>query len=161
MFILKDLLEVEADRGDDIFRNMGKVSRMVSMAKANGFGLTSVHEQFPAIHNDDTWLDMAEHFNVEEDLVGKTTIEEVIDYARKVLLLSNKRTNSIDFDDMIYLPLLLNMPLPQYDNVLIDEAQDINATRRELAFRSVKPGGRLIAVGDPNQAIYAFTGADA
>jgi DNA helicase-2/ATP-dependent DNA helicase PcrA len=61
---------------------------------------------------------------------------------------------------MIYLPLLLNLPLSTYDNVLIDEAQDINATRRELAFRSIKAGGRIIAVGDPNQAIYGFTGAD-
>jgi len=43
---------------------------------------------------------------------------------------------------------------------LIDEAQDTNATRREMAKRMLKPGGRLVAVGDPHQAIFGFTGAD-
>jgi DNA helicase-2/ATP-dependent DNA helicase PcrA len=61
---------------------------------------------------------------------------------------------------MIYLPLLLNLNIPTYANVLLDEAQDINATRRELAFRAIAADGRIIAVGDPNQAIYGFTGAD-
>jgi DNA helicase-2/ATP-dependent DNA helicase PcrA len=160
-FMLKDMLNAQADKGDDIWRNMGKVSHLVSYAKAAGFGLDSISENFPAIGNVRAWHLLAEHFAVEDDLIGDTTIEEVIEYAQQILNLSNKRTNSIDFDDMIYLPLLLNLPLPQYDNVLIDEAQDINATRRELAFRSIKPGGRLIAVGDPYQAIYGFTGADA
>lgn len=160
-FMLKDMLSAEASKDDDIWRNMGKVSRLVSMAKAAGFGLSSTHEQFPSATDTDAWLSLAEHFALDADLTGDTTIEEVVDYAQRVLRASNSRTNSIDFDDMIYLPLLLNMPLPLYDNVLIDEAQDINATRRELAFRSIAPGGRIIAVGDPNQAIYGFTGADA
>src|SRR5206468_3822369 len=41
----------------------------------------------------------------------------------------------------------------------IDEAQDTNPARRALAKLALKPGGRLIAVGDPMQAIYGFTGA--
>jgi len=49
----------------------------------------------------------------------------------------------------------------QFDNVLIDEAQDISPTRRELAFKMIAPSGRIIAVGDEFQAIYGFTGADA
>jgi superfamily I DNA/RNA helicase len=48
----------------------------------------------------------------------------------------------------------------QHDWVLVDEAQDTNATRRALALRMLKRGGRLVAVGDPRQAIYGFTGAD-
>jgi superfamily I DNA/RNA helicase len=43
---------------------------------------------------------------------------------------------------------------------MIDEAQDTNPARRALALRMLAPGGRLIAVGDPAQAIYGFTGAD-
>jgi superfamily I DNA/RNA helicase len=42
----------------------------------------------------------------------------------------------------------------------VDECQDINATRLELIGRMLKPGGTLIAVGDINQAIFGFTGAD-
>jgi superfamily I DNA/RNA helicase len=43
----------------------------------------------------------------------------------------------------------------------VDEAQDTNASRRALALRMLKRGGRLVAVGDRHQAIYGFTGADA
>ena len=158
-FLLKDLTE-RVSSEDDIHRNLGKIRNMVSMAKAFGFGLDSDHEEFPEIDHFEDWLDLAEHFDVESELIGDTTLEEIIEWSIKLLKVSNTRTNSIDFDDMIYLPLLLNLKIPLYDNVLLDEAQDINATRRELAFRSVKPLGRIIAVGDPNQAIYGFTGAD-
>jgi superfamily I DNA/RNA helicase len=44
---------------------------------------------------------------------------------------------------------------------MVDEAQDTNAARRALVRAMVKKGGRVIAVGDPCQAIYGFTGADA
>jgi len=160
-FLVKDILGGECDRDDDIWRNTSKISSLVGYAKAAGFGLESIHEPFPAIADERAWLHMFEHYGMEEDLQGKTTPEEICRYARIALAQSNRRLSMIDFDDMIYLPLLLNMSIPQYVNVLIDEAQDINATRRELAFRSMAPGGRIIAVGDPNQAIYGFTGADA
>lgn len=160
MFMLKDQLEVTHDRQDDIFRNLGKITRLVSAAKSAGFGLNSIHEQFPSIESMNDWRLLADHYNIEDDIVGETTLDEILEISQQLLKRSNQRTNSIDFDDMVYLPLLLNLPIPLYDNVLIDEAQDINATRRELAFRSMKPTGRIIAVGDPNQAIYGFTGAD-
>jgi len=159
-FMLKDEVAKRYSDGDDIHRNLAKVSRLVSAAKGAGFGLDSLHEPFPAINDRPAWFTLAEHYNLEEDLVGDTSLDTIVDLAMKLLVASNARKNSIDFDDMIYLPLLFNLPIPQYVNVLIDEAQDINSTRRELAFRSLKPNGRLIAVGDPNQAIYGFTGAD-
>jgi superfamily I DNA/RNA helicase len=67
----------------------------------------------------------------------------------------------IDFDDMILAPLVHKARFWQQDWVLIDEAQDTNPARRALARAMLKPGGRLIAVGDPRQAIFGFTGADA
>ncbi len=161
MFMLKDILEASSfNRNDDVWRNLGKITRLVGAAKSAGFGLSSSFEYFPSIDNLDGWEALAEHYDIEEDLAGSTSLDTVIGLARKLLKQSNERTNSIDFDDMIYLPLLLNLPIPVYDNVMIDEAQDINATRRELAFRSLAPPGRMIAVGDSHQAIYGFTGAD-
>jgi len=159
-FMLSDMVENRVHQDDDLRRNLGKIRNLTSMAKAFGFGLQSTVESFPAIDDEDEWLRLADHFDIERELVGNTTLDEIIEWSIKLLRASNARTNSIDFDDMIYLPLLLNLNIPLYDNVLLDEAQDINATRRELAFRSIKPGGRLIAVGDPHQAIYGFTGAD-
>ena len=64
----------------------------------------------------------------------------------------------IDFDDMIWLPIVLNMRIHQVDVLFVDEAQDLNRSRQELAIRSA---GRLVLVGDDRQAIYGFTGADA
>ena len=81
----------------------------------------------------------------------------------KALLKESVRINEsiIDFDDMLYAPLIANCKLPTFDFVLIDEAQDTNPSRRELACRMLNGRGRLVAVGDDRQAIYGFTGADA
>lgn len=161
-FILKDLLKAETFPDDPIWKHTSLVAKLVGLAKSSGFGLVSSAEPFPDIRDEEAWREMAEHFGTLDDLNGDEDLEaDAIRYARKALLLSNQRLGQVDFDDMIYLPLLHNLPLATYDNVLLDEAQDINATRREMAFRSLKPGGRVIAVGDPNQAIYGFTGASA
>ena len=65
----------------------------------------------------------------------------------------------IDFDDMIWLPLVMNLPMEHFDMVFVDEAQDFNEAQRQMIVRAVN-GGRCIVVGDPNQAIYGFRGAD-
>jgi superfamily I DNA/RNA helicase len=69
-------------------------------------------------------------------------------------------TGVISFSEMLYLPLYFNMPIPQYDFVCVDEAQDSNPARREMARRMMKPGGRIMFVGDDRQAIYGWAGAD-
>ena len=43
--------------------------------------------------------------------------------------------------------------------LLVHNCQDTNPVRRALAKVALRPGGRLVAVGDPRQAIYGFTGA--
>jgi DNA helicase II / ATP-dependent DNA helicase PcrA len=49
----------------------------------------------------------------------------------------------IDYDDMIYFPVWLGLPIPQFDMLLVDEAQDLNAAQIELVLRSVGQGGRV------------------
>jgi superfamily I DNA/RNA helicase len=66
----------------------------------------------------------------------------------------------IDFDDMVWLPVTLNMPVQKFDRVFIDETQDLNTAQIALALRAVRTGGRICAVGDPRQSIYGFRGAD-
>lgn len=65
----------------------------------------------------------------------------------------------ISFTDMIYLPIRMGIALPKYMWVLVDEAQDLSNCMRELIRRLMGPASRLIAVGDPKQAIYSFAGA--
>ena len=76
-----------------------------------------------------------------------------------ILQMCQNQTDLIDFDDMIWLPLVNNYPMPHYDIMFVDEAQDFNELQRELISRCVN-GGRCIIVGDKNQAIYGFRGAD-
>lgn len=72
-----------------------------------------------------------------------------------------KRDNgTCDFDDMVWLPVVLGTRVPQYDYVFVDETQDLNKAQIELAVRACRPGGRIVAVGDDRQAIYGFRGAD-
>ena len=65
----------------------------------------------------------------------------------------------IDYTDMIVLPLTHKEYIPKYKYVFIDECQDLNNAQRELMLAASKDG-RFIAVGDRNQAINGFAGAD-
>jgi superfamily I DNA/RNA helicase len=68
----------------------------------------------------------------------------------------------IDYTDMIWLPYYLKdtINLFKYEWVLVDEAQDLSKAQKEIVLASVTENGRVVAVGDPNQAIYSFAGAD-
>jgi len=85
-----------------------------------------------------------------------------IERAKEVLYACRKDTKTFDFIDMIYFPAFSNqMKLRKFKNVFIDECQDLNRAQHEMLKKLVDPnGGRLIAVGDPNQSIYGFAGAD-
>lgn len=67
----------------------------------------------------------------------------------------------ISFDDMVYIPLALNLARPWFTLVVVDEAQDMSYSQLLLAQRACKKGGRIVVVGDDRQAIYGFRGADA
>lgn len=64
----------------------------------------------------------------------------------------------MDFNDMIWLPVILGLSTYKYDLLLVDEAQDLNRCQQVLARMC---GDRLVLCGDPKQAIYGFAGADA
>ncbi len=65
----------------------------------------------------------------------------------------------MDFDDQLYMPVITGARFWQNDFMFVDEAQDLNHIQRVMVRRALKPRGRLIAVGDPNQAIYGFRAA--
>lgn len=67
---------------------------------------------------------------------------------------------SIDYSDMLFVPLHKIASSGEYDAVIVDEAQDMNAAQLYLAQQVLKKDGRLIVVGDRHQAIYGFRGAD-
>lgn len=132
------------------------ILKAVSLAKQRAFGVLC------QVDDRAKWFDIIDHFGLDEDLPEDADL----DYAVKCCIWLYKQSlnrcrQTIDFDDMILAPLYFKARFWQYDWVMIDEAQDTNPARRALALRILKPGGRFIAVGDPAQAIYGFTGADA
>jgi len=64
----------------------------------------------------------------------------------------------VDFDDMILCPALCSVSWPRPTLTLIDEAQDLAPINHHILKKLVK-NRRIIAVGDPLQAIYGFRGA--
>jgi DNA helicase II / ATP-dependent DNA helicase PcrA len=110
--------------------------------------------------NYNTWIQMFDHYDLWNSLPLDVNTDKAIGLCQDVLDISNKTLNVVDFSDMIYLPILKKMRIWQYSNIFLDEAQDTNATRRELVKMMLAPKGRLIACGDSAQAIYGFTGAD-
>lgn len=85
------------------------------------------------------------------------------DYCRRLRL-----ANAYDFDDLLLTPLELmrnNAEFREslqrrYDHVLIDEFQDTNAVQFELACLIAKPQDNIFAVGDDDQSIYSWRGAN-
>lgn len=67
----------------------------------------------------------------------------------------------IDFTDMVYLPVVKKeIRLRSYDHIFVDECQDLNVVQQKLIEKMMKKRSRFVAVGDPNQSIYGFMGAD-
>jgi DNA helicase-2/ATP-dependent DNA helicase PcrA len=73
---------------------------------------------------------------------------------------SIKSCDLIDFSDMIYFTAAGLIPSKKYDNILIDESQDLNPAQIEFIKKVSGDKGRIVAVGDDNQSIYAFRFAD-
>ncbi len=79
-----------------------------------------------------------------------------------------KKLRKIDFDDMLVLcyelfrsrPDVLAMWQKKFRYILIDEFQDINRIQYDVIRMLAAPENNLFVVGDDDQAIYGFRGAD-
>lgn len=97
--------------------------------------------------------------SIEDEVV--TTAVSVWKEMNSYNLKKGHKNFLVDFVDMVYLPASLpDIRVETYDFVMIDECQDLNRSDIALMERLIKKGGRTIAVGDPNQMIYMFAGAD-
>lgn len=75
--------------------------------------------------------------------------------------------NAVDFDDLLLLPTILfqnkdilNKYQEKYKYILIDEYQDTNEAQYKLTKMLAKKYQNLCVVGDNDQAIYGFRGAN-
>jgi len=106
-----------------------------------------------------TLPEQAEHQAQPETLTAARLYGE---YARQI-----KAYNALDFDDLILQPVLLFQQQPevlekwrnQLRYLLVDEYQDTNLTQYQLVKLLTGALGRFTVVGDDDQSIYAWRGA--
>src|SRR5436309_2878440 len=76
--------------------------------------------------------------------------------------------NMLDFDDLVVKAEALvrthgdiaDAIAARWDYLLVDEFQDVNAVQYDLLKRLAAPHGNFFAVGDDEQSIFTWTGAD-
>lgn len=143
---------VDANMTDDEAKLYGSFScRLVGLARQSGVGC--LIEDIESI-----WSDLADLHDLELDN-ERADRSTAIEFARKLLGWSNE-SEMVDFDDLLYFAVKDGISLPKFDVIFVDEAQDTNAIQRAILRKIMKPGSRIVAVGDPAQAIYGFRGAD-
>ena len=101
------------------------------------------------------FLEIAVHYdlNLKKD-------RSFAEHAVKVFRQSAERTDIIDFDDMIWLPVVYQLESADPCEILfVDEVQDYNRAQHAM-IPLLCPDGRVVAVGDRYQSIYGFRGAD-
>lgn len=76
--------------------------------------------------------------------------------------------NAMDFDDLLYKTVIIfqlfdavrDAYREQFQHILVDEWQDTNLAQYELIKLLGAPDGNVCVVGDADQSIYGFRGAD-
>lgn len=104
--------------------------------------------------------DIVKFYNTPQDKVAEVVYYEYIDILKK--------NNSVDFDDLLRLPVILFQEHPEvlesyqdrFKYILIDEYQDTNEVQYKLSKLLAKKYKNIFIVGDPDQSIYMFRGAN-
>ncbi|MBN1114697.1 MAG: UvrD-helicase domain-containing protein [Oligoflexia bacterium] len=108
-------------------------------------------------------LNPRQYMEMAQDYNNKIVARIYVVYEEKM-----KRNNAMDFDDLIKLPVellksrndMLEMYREKFRYILIDEYQDINNSQYELITLLAKKHRNICVVGDDDQSIYKFRGAD-
>lgn len=112
----------------------------------------------------DSLIDAARYFEINHTNFRRGKIAEVYKLYQQNL----KKNMAVDFDDIIMLTVRLLREHPEvlefYQNkfryIMVDEYQDTNKAQYELIYLLAKSHRNICVVGDDDQSIYQFRGAD-
>lgn len=139
---------------DHVFPRRDKITRQAKMATARLVGLCKGHLLNDPTDDDLTCLSASHGVNIP-----KGFSEYVFEAVPSILDATLADTSTIDFNDMIWMPVRMGLSFPALDALFVDEAQDLDACQHALVM-AMSDQGRMIVIGDPRQAIYGFRGAD-
>ncbi len=152
--IVRDILNETENK--HLWEEFSSIIQLTSRAKSHGLVPNGTPGMFKALLPDtmESWEEIAAHYDIGFD-------RDVHRLAQLALRRSNTQAFAglCDFDDQIYLPALFGAPFDKFDNIIVDEAQDLSEIQHKIISKILRKGGRLIAVGDENQAIYGFRAA--
>lgn len=156
---------------------IGAPAQRVTITTFHGLGASLVrecHEQL-GLARDVAIADEAQRRTVAEELgLSARDARRLLDRAqpdpemRARFEKALRERNLVDFDDLVSLPVDLLSARPEvaeayrdrYRWICVDEYQDVDERQYQLLRLLCPPDGNLCAIGDPDQAIYGFRGAD-
>lgn len=135
---------------EEAYGDFADTLKIIEMGKACGYIPTGHYKQAKRLMEDEDFFGHLEEIPsaLQERLVRDATLMSI----------KQALDGRIDFSDQIFMPTLFPAMFDTYPITLIDEAQDLSALNH-MTLRKLVGKRRLIAVGDPNQAIYGFRGA--
>jgi DNA helicase-2/ATP-dependent DNA helicase PcrA len=121
----------------------------------------AVHSRISTAKNE--LMDPKEYAEIAAGVMGDAAAEIYPLYQTKL-----KQNNAMDFDDLLFntVKLLRNYPevlegyRKRFEYISVDEYQDINTAQYQLISMIAHPLNNLCVVGDPDQSIYGWRGAD-
>ena len=147
------------DQGDAV-RLCGYVLRDLNLDHKK-FPPRSIHAAISAAKNDN--IGAAEYAERASHIYERRIAEVFAHYQRRLAAAA-----AMDFDDLLMrtvelfrnCPEVLDRWRQRFAHVLVDEYQDTNTVQNELVISLGAESRQVTAVGDADQSIYAFRGAD-
>lgn len=108
--------------------------------------------------------------NVDQEMAEAAAAQDRLQHAFEAYQEALRERNAMDFDDLLTEALRIAREeadggakdgAGQFSYLLVDEFQDISPLQYELIKAWNHNGKELFVIGDPDQAIYGFRGADA
>ncbi|GIJ35100.1 UvrD-helicase domain-containing protein [Micromonospora sediminimaris] len=139
---------------------LGPVAEDVTVGTFHSLGLTILREHAEA-------AGLPDDFRIADDAERTAARTEAGDDPARYTALLRKQ-GLVDLDELLTLPVallredrrLVDSYRQRWQWIFVDEYQDVDAVQYEL-LRLLSPvDGNLCAIGDPDQAIYSFRGAD-
>ena len=150
---IKQLKAMATERQLPTSESFANILGLFRAARTAGMRPDGWHNGRSLVPDDrDTWEELAFQYDLDAN-------EPDIERVRDLFCRSNKLAlqGTIDFDDQIYQPVLYGAKSYDYDQIVVDESQDLNPLQHALLSQFMRATYQV--VGDPRQSIYGFRGA--